>query len=154
VGKPPNHRLLPKLLGVIFDQELRWKEHVQQAIKRATKVAIALAGILYAIDLPIIVNCLHTTMILYILLWGPKLIWHCIVEWLVSWFSVSSRWIVMDMIISSHRAPSSFVSCLGLVAQSGLLIPDRTRLSSHVYLSAAFYKSPWLTALASNRESK
>ncbi|KAF7136975.1 hypothetical protein CNMCM5793_006679 [Aspergillus hiratsukae] len=34
-----------KLLGVIFDQELRWKEHVQQAIKRATKVAIALAGL-------------------------------------------------------------------------------------------------------------
>ncbi|THC88345.1 hypothetical protein EYZ11_012204 [Aspergillus tanneri] len=27
-----------KLLGVIFDQELRWNEHVQQAIKRATKV--------------------------------------------------------------------------------------------------------------------
>ncbi|CEJ62645.1 Putative Reverse transcriptase [Penicillium brasilianum] len=34
-----------KLLGVIFDHELRWKEHVQQAIKRATKVAIALAGL-------------------------------------------------------------------------------------------------------------
>lgn len=29
-----------KLLGVTFDQELRWKEHVQQAIKRATKVTI------------------------------------------------------------------------------------------------------------------
>lgn len=27
-----------KLLRVTFDQELRWKEHVQQAIKRATKV--------------------------------------------------------------------------------------------------------------------
>lgn len=26
-----------KLLGVIFDQELRWKKHVPQAIKRATK---------------------------------------------------------------------------------------------------------------------
>jgi ribonuclease HI len=34
-----------KLLGVIFDHELRWKEHVQQAIKRATKVAVALAGL-------------------------------------------------------------------------------------------------------------
>ncbi|KAF7118717.1 hypothetical protein CNMCM5793_008337 [Aspergillus hiratsukae] len=34
-----------KLLGVVFDQELRWKEHVQQAIKRATKVSIALAGL-------------------------------------------------------------------------------------------------------------
>jgi ribonuclease HI len=34
-----------KLLGVIFDQELRWKEHVQQAIKRATKVTIALSGL-------------------------------------------------------------------------------------------------------------
>jgi ribonuclease HI len=34
-----------KLLGVIFDHELRWKEHVQQAIKRATKVTIALAGL-------------------------------------------------------------------------------------------------------------
>ncbi|KAJ5483111.1 hypothetical protein N7530_002357 [Penicillium desertorum] len=29
----------------MFDQELRWKEHVQQAIKRATKVAIALSGL-------------------------------------------------------------------------------------------------------------
>lgn len=34
-----------KLLGVIFDQGLRWKEHVQQAIKRATKVSIALDGL-------------------------------------------------------------------------------------------------------------
>jgi hypothetical protein len=34
-----------KLLGVIFDQVLRWKEHVQQAIKRATKVSIALGGL-------------------------------------------------------------------------------------------------------------
>ena len=34
-----------KLLGVTFDQELRWKEHVQQAIKRATKVTIALGGL-------------------------------------------------------------------------------------------------------------
>ncbi|KAG2000761.1 hypothetical protein GB937_010863, partial [Aspergillus fischeri] len=34
-----------KLLGVIFDHEPRWKEHVQQAIKRATKVTIALAGL-------------------------------------------------------------------------------------------------------------
>lgn len=34
-----------KLLGVMFDQELRWKEHVQQAIKRATKTTIALSGL-------------------------------------------------------------------------------------------------------------
>jgi ribonuclease HI len=34
-----------KLLGVIFDQGLRWKEHVQQAIKRATKTTIALSGL-------------------------------------------------------------------------------------------------------------
>ncbi|OGE46890.1 hypothetical protein PENARI_c093G11063, partial [Penicillium arizonense] len=34
-----------KLLGVVFDQELRWKEHVQQAIKRAIKVSIALGGL-------------------------------------------------------------------------------------------------------------
>jgi len=34
-----------KLLGVIFDHELRWKEHVQQAVKRATKVNIALGGL-------------------------------------------------------------------------------------------------------------
>ncbi|CEJ62846.1 Putative Reverse transcriptase [Penicillium brasilianum] len=34
-----------KLLGVVFDQELRWKEHVQQAIKRATKTTIALCGL-------------------------------------------------------------------------------------------------------------
>jgi hypothetical protein len=29
---------MAKLLGVIFDHQLRWKEHVQQAIERATKV--------------------------------------------------------------------------------------------------------------------
>ncbi|EKV16381.1 hypothetical protein PDIG_09110 [Penicillium digitatum PHI26] len=34
-----------KLLGVVFDQQLRWKEHVQQVIKRATKTAIALSGL-------------------------------------------------------------------------------------------------------------
>ena len=34
-----------KLLGVIFDHELRWKQHVQQAVKRATKVNIALGGL-------------------------------------------------------------------------------------------------------------
>ncbi|CAG8068633.1 unnamed protein product, partial [Penicillium nalgiovense] len=34
-----------KLLGVVFDQGLRWKEHVQQAIKRATKTTIALSGL-------------------------------------------------------------------------------------------------------------
>lgn len=34
-----------KLLGVIFDQEMRWKEHVQQAVKRATQVNIALGGL-------------------------------------------------------------------------------------------------------------
>ena len=34
-----------KLLGVTFDQGLRWKEHVQQAIKRATKATIALSGL-------------------------------------------------------------------------------------------------------------
>ncbi|KAI3033203.1 hypothetical protein CBS76997_11321 [Aspergillus niger] len=34
-----------KLLGVIFDKEMRWKEHVQEAVKRATKVNIALSGL-------------------------------------------------------------------------------------------------------------
>jgi ribonuclease HI len=34
-----------KLLGVIFDQELRWKQHVQQVVKRATKVTIAMCGL-------------------------------------------------------------------------------------------------------------
>ncbi|KAI3043038.1 hypothetical protein CBS147353_11848 [Aspergillus niger] len=34
-----------KLLGVVWDRELRWKEHVQQAVKRATKTNIALAGL-------------------------------------------------------------------------------------------------------------
>jgi hypothetical protein len=33
------------LLGVVFDHGLRWKEHIQQAIKRATKIAIALNGL-------------------------------------------------------------------------------------------------------------
>ncbi|KAJ5222194.1 reverse transcriptase [Penicillium citrinum] len=34
-----------KLLGVVFDQGLRWKEHIQQAIKRATKTTLALSGL-------------------------------------------------------------------------------------------------------------
>lgn len=34
-----------KLLGVIFDKEMRWKEHVQKAVKRATQVNIALGGL-------------------------------------------------------------------------------------------------------------
>ncbi|KAI3094034.1 hypothetical protein CBS147333_10045 [Penicillium roqueforti] len=34
-----------KLLGVVFDQELRWKDHVQRTIKRATKTTIALCGL-------------------------------------------------------------------------------------------------------------
>ncbi|KAJ6004638.1 hypothetical protein N7540_013007 [Penicillium herquei] len=34
-----------KLLGVVFDHELRWRPHVQQAVKRATKVNIALGGL-------------------------------------------------------------------------------------------------------------
>jgi len=34
-----------KLLGVVFDQGLRWKEHIQQAIKRATKTTLALCGL-------------------------------------------------------------------------------------------------------------
>jgi ribonuclease HI len=31
-----------KLLGVIFDQELRWRAHVQRAVKRATKTCLAI----------------------------------------------------------------------------------------------------------------
>ena len=34
-----------KLLGVVFDRELRWKEHFQRAIKRATKVNLATGGL-------------------------------------------------------------------------------------------------------------
>ena len=44
-GKSIQTSSTAKLLGVTFDQELRWKEHVQQAIKRATKVSIALGGL-------------------------------------------------------------------------------------------------------------
>jgi hypothetical protein len=44
-GKTVEPSPTAKLLGVVFDQELRWKEHVQQAIKRATKVSIALGGL-------------------------------------------------------------------------------------------------------------
>ena len=40
--KPSN---TAKLLGVIFDKEMRWKEHVQQVVKRATQVNIALGGL-------------------------------------------------------------------------------------------------------------
>ncbi|EED16644.1 reverse transcriptase, putative [Talaromyces stipitatus ATCC 10500] len=34
-----------KLLGVIFNKKMRWKEHVQQVVKRATQVNIALGGL-------------------------------------------------------------------------------------------------------------
>ncbi|OGE46524.1 hypothetical protein PENARI_c208G11671 [Penicillium arizonense] len=44
-GKTVEPSPTAKLLGVVFDQELRWKEHVQQAIKRAIKVSIALGGL-------------------------------------------------------------------------------------------------------------
>jgi ribonuclease HI len=44
-GKTIKTASTTKLLGVIFGQELRWKEDVQQAIKRATKVTIALGGL-------------------------------------------------------------------------------------------------------------
>ncbi|KAF4233525.1 hypothetical protein CNMCM6805_009182 [Aspergillus fumigatiaffinis] len=40
--KPANTAML---LGVIFDKELRWKEHVQQAVKRATKTNLSLGGL-------------------------------------------------------------------------------------------------------------
>jgi hypothetical protein len=43
-GKEIKPSRTAKLLGVIFDRELRWKEHVQQAIKRATNVTVVALG--------------------------------------------------------------------------------------------------------------
>ena len=34
-----------KLLGVVFDTEMRWKEHVQQATRKATKTALGMSGL-------------------------------------------------------------------------------------------------------------
>lgn len=34
-----------KLLGVVFDQELRWKDHVQQLVKRATTATQGMSGL-------------------------------------------------------------------------------------------------------------
>jgi len=34
-----------KLLGVVFNQELRWKDHVQKAIQRATRAVSAMSGL-------------------------------------------------------------------------------------------------------------
>ena len=34
-----------KLLGVMFDQELRWKKHAQYAVIKATKTNLTLAGL-------------------------------------------------------------------------------------------------------------
>lgn len=34
-----------KLLGVIFDDELRWKDHVQQTVKAATTTALGMGGL-------------------------------------------------------------------------------------------------------------
>jgi hypothetical protein len=44
-GKTTKPADTAELLGVIFDKEMRWKEHVQQAVKRATRVNIALGGL-------------------------------------------------------------------------------------------------------------
>lgn len=43
-GKVTKPASTAKLLGVIFDKEMRWKEHVQHAVKRATQVNIALGA--------------------------------------------------------------------------------------------------------------
>ncbi|GFG17532.1 putative reverse transcriptase [Aspergillus lentulus] len=40
--KPAN---TAKHLGVIFDKELRWKEHVEQAVKQATQTTLSLRGL-------------------------------------------------------------------------------------------------------------
>lgn len=34
-----------KLLGVVFDEELRWKDHVQRAVKAATTTALGMGGL-------------------------------------------------------------------------------------------------------------
>ena len=34
-----------KLLGVVFDTEMRWKEHIQQAARKATKAALGMSGL-------------------------------------------------------------------------------------------------------------
>ena len=44
-GKVIQSSCTAKLLRVVFDQEMRWKEHVQQAVRRATKVNVALSGV-------------------------------------------------------------------------------------------------------------
>ena len=37
--------LIAKLLGVVFDQELRWREHVQWSIRRAAKTTLEVSGL-------------------------------------------------------------------------------------------------------------
>jgi len=44
-GKVVKAAAKAKLLGVVFDQEMRWKQHVQQVVKRATKVALSMGGL-------------------------------------------------------------------------------------------------------------
>ena len=44
-GKVIEPSTTAKLLGVNSDHELRWKDHVQQVVKRATQVNIALGGL-------------------------------------------------------------------------------------------------------------
>jgi hypothetical protein len=34
-----------KLLGVLFDDKLRWKDHVQYAVKAATTIALGIGGL-------------------------------------------------------------------------------------------------------------
>jgi hypothetical protein len=36
-----------KLLGVTFDTEMRWKEHVQEATRKATKTALGMSSLRY-----------------------------------------------------------------------------------------------------------
>ncbi|CEJ62546.1 Putative Transposon I factor (Fragment) [Penicillium brasilianum] len=44
-GKTITPSATPKLLGVTFDHELRWKEQVQQAVQKGNRVVTALGGL-------------------------------------------------------------------------------------------------------------
>jgi ribonuclease HI len=44
-GKTIKASATAKLLGVVFDQEMRWKHHVQKVVKKATKVALNMGGL-------------------------------------------------------------------------------------------------------------
>jgi len=62
-----------KLLGIVFDSELRWKHQVQQALKRASKAVSALSGLRHL--RPFQMRQLYTTCVVPVIDYAST-VWH------------------------------------------------------------------------------